>query len=211
MNRLEPNSFKNLNEYIVANPYRVDIAVKSLQAAFKNNLTWLEKSFPRAVRRVKKIESGNNVIDRIFPAIRTQDGNDEADLMELDNESAYSFFYQPDTETSIDFEEFSNFNVYEVPLRAIFWMNLNFIDPDRGDDFLPELTTEVLKVILNTVYEDVDGTYVRGVEINDIYQEPQNIFEGFSFNLVDTQFLHYPNRGLRVDMTVTISETCQIV
>ena len=208
MNRQFPNSTKELNQYIVENPYRADIAVKALQAAYSENLDWLEKSFPRAVLRTEKITQADREVERRFPAVRTMDGNDEADMLEVDNYAAYDFFYQIDTENLIDFEE-RVFNVYQAQLRNIFWFNLNEIDPNRGDDFLPELETEILQVISNTKYQDFNGTTIRGIEVQRVYQEPQNIFSGFSFNLVDTQFLHYPYRGLRFDLLVTFSEQCQ--
>lgn len=208
MNRQDFNSLKDLQEYVVQNPYRVDIAVKALQAAYLQNLQWLEKSFPRAVLRTKQVELENgSMAERIFPAIRTIDGNDEADLLEVDNFAAYDFFYQPDTENTVNWQE-RTYNEYQAPLRNIFWFDLNSINPDRGDDFLPELETEILQVISNTKFEDFNNTTIRGVEVQRVYQEPQNIFEGFSFNLVNTQFLHYPYRGLRIDMLITFSEQC---
>lgn len=208
MNRLGPNSTKEFNVYTVENPFAEDIAIKSLQAEFASKLAWLDKSFPRAVLRTTTIDTERGQVERRFPAVPTIDGNDQEDLLEQDNFSAYSFFYQVDPVNSINYEERA-FNVYESSIRNIFWVNLNAIDPGRSDDFLLELESEILNVISNTRHTGSNNTTVRGVEVQRIYREPQNIFEGFSFDLLETQFLHYPYRGLRFDLNVTLSITCQ--
>ena len=209
MNRLTPNSFRDFPEYIVQNPFREDVAIKSLQSKYKNSLPWLTKSFGRAVSRTAKIQDENGrFIEKRYPAIRTGDGHDEADLLEVDNFASYSFFYSVDPVSTVDYIEALR-NVYIVNVRNIFWFNLNYIDPSRGDDFSLELESQIIDAIGLTTFEETQKTNVRGIEILRIYTEPQNIFEGFSFNLVDSQFLHYPNRGLRFDLQITLSDKCQ--
>lgn len=203
MNRLTPNSVKNIPAYVIPTPYGIDMVVNGLQAKFAE-LTWLEKSFSRSVSMVKEIE-GDQVV---FPGIFTEEGKDFANLIEVDNYSAYSFFFAKDSETVEDYSEAIR-NTYSRTLSVIFWMNLQQIDNTRRDDFLEELKQEILKMIANTRFpQSANNGEVLGIEVSDIYDEPKNIFEGFTFDLLETQFLHYPYRGLRIELDCTYIENC---
>ncbi len=211
--RLKPNAIKEVTPYIVPNPVGIDMVVKGLQAEYTEKLDWLEKSFARAVIRSEQREDPNesDVItgSYIYPAVFISDSHDFLNMLELDNYSAYSFFVANGTETVEDFEEGIP-NTYSRELSSIFWMNLEQVDENRKDDFLEELKTEIKRVIENvniSVFGD-EGT-VLGVEIVSIFDQPENIFDGFSVELEKSQLLYFPYRGLRFDLLCQYVDECE--
>ena len=208
MNRLQPNAVKNYDAYILDDPQRIDVVVQGLQQSYAE-LPWLEKSFARAVTRTNQIEEDDGRMKtRIWPGVYVGPGKDYEDMLEVDNYNAYSFFYQRDSEQPLEYQDRIREIVYESRLSAIFWINLNQVDPQRQDDFLPELVTDVVQRTSQARFTDTLKYSVHGVDITDIYTEPQNIFQGFTFDLAETQFLHYPYRGIRIDMNAMYSEKC---
>ncbi len=205
MNRLRPLSIKNVTPHVVSDPRGIDFVVKGLQLQFDTNLDWLDKSFARAVIRTEERE---NQGEYVFPAMFVQNGYDYLNMLELDNFDSYSFFVARDPETVTDYEEEQR-NNYSRRLSCIFWMNLQRVDDSRQDDFLEELKIEIRKSIMAARYDfNSNGGEVLGVEVLAIYDEPKNIFEGFSLNVTDTQFLYYPYRGLRIDLNCSYIENC---
>ncbi len=204
MRQLEPNAIKNITPHIIPVPRGIDMVTKSLQTSF-DGLEWLEKSFARAVFQSKVVE---DLGEYTFPAVFVQDGFDFLDLMLNDNWKSYSFMIARDGEKIEDYQEGVQ-NVITRKLSCIFWMNLQRIDETRRDDFLEELKQDVLKAIKNTSFrESTNGASVLGVSLLDIFDEPKNIFDSFTFNTDKTQALYYPYRGLRIDLDCLYREEC---
>lgn len=211
--RLQPNAIKEVAPYIEENPFGIDIVVKGLQSAYSDELEWLEKSFARAVVRSEQrgevAESGELTTNYIYPAIFVQKGYDFLNMLELDNWDAYSFFIARDPEDVLEFEEGIR-NTYERTLSSIFWFNLERVKPSRQTDYLEELKREIIEVITNAQFPDTDdGGSVLGVEIDEIFDEPENIFEGFSVELEKSQLLYFPYRGLRIDLLCKYVDECE--
>jgi len=212
MKRLRPNSIKEVPAPILSDPVGIDMVVVALQTEFANEITWLEKSFGRAVRMVEQRQVGEDAGDLgeyVFPALIVQEGYDFFNLMEVDNFDAYSFFYAHDPEEVVEYEEGIQ-NTYRRRLSCVFWMNLQRVDESRKDDFLEELKREITKVISNARLDDSGFTNgeIQGIEILEVYDEPDNIFEGFTVELQDSLMLHYPFRGLRIELDCTYVEDC---
>lgn len=212
--RSRPNAIKELPTYIIGSPLGIDIISTRLQIEYEDNLDWLEKSFGRAVIRSEQRgevqDSGEGLTeDYIYPAMFVNEKYDFLNMLELDNWDAYSFFLARDPESVIEYEEGIR-NTYERRLSNIFWFNLERVKENRFDDYLEELKREILSVIANAQFPDTEtGGSVLGVEVLEVYDEPENIFEGFSLDLEKTQLLYFPYRGLRIDMTCQYVDECQ--
>jgi len=204
MRQLQPLAITNITPYIVPVPRGIDMVCKSLQRSF-DGIEWLEKSFARAVYRSKTIEGGS---EYIYPAVFVEDGYDYLDLMNLDNWKSYSFMLAKDNEKVVDYQE-EVVNTMSRTLSCVFWMNLEKIDPNRYDDFLEELKQDVVKAIKSTRFLDTtNNATVYGVNVLNIFDEPDNIFEGFSQDITANQSLYYPYKGLRIDLEALYSEEC---
>lgn len=212
MNRLTPNEIKNVTPNIITAPFGIDMVVKGLQAKF-SELPWLEKSFARAVTMstLREDVSRRGVefdLDYIYPGMFVADGQDYFDMLLNDNVSAYSFFMARDPEETQNYHRGSRVELKRT-LSAIFWMNLQLVDNTRKDDFLEELKEEVIDKISNAVYQDNAGNgTVTSVDIIDINDEPRNVFDGFTLDNTETQFLYYPFRGLRFDLDCVFIVNC---
>ncbi len=203
MNRLTPLSIKNVTPYVNPDPYGVDLAVNGLQAAFAA-IPWMEKAFGRAVKRSVKVDGSA----RLFPACFIDDGKDFYDMLLIDNYKSFCFFYARDPEAIVDHVEYVR-NTITRPLSAIFWMNLQEVDTARSDDFLGKLKSEIIKAVNEARYPiGSSNDQVKAVTIIDINDEPENIYQGFTVDLEETQTIYFPYRGLRIDFNVTYLEGC---
>lgn len=203
MIRLEPLAIKNVTPHVITEPRGIDMVCKSLQSSF-DNVLWLDKSFARAVFRTEKRDDK----DYVYPAMFVANGYDYLDMLQIDNWKSYSFMIARDSESVEDYEEGIQ-NTLKRKLSCVFWMNLEQVGPTRQDDFLEELKQDLIKAIKNARFLDVtNGSSVLGVEIQNIYDEPKNIFSGFTISETDSQFLYYPYRGLRIDLRCFYTEEC---
>jgi hypothetical protein len=157
------------------------------------SLTWLEKSFGRATVASRNTENGLY----IYPAVLIPT-YDNLDMLALDNWKSYSFFVARDNETRVSDTGYDK--AFERPINLILWANLQEVDSSRNDDFLEELKQDVLdKMVINRE----TGDKVLSIDVTNVYDEPANVFEGFTVELAESQLLYYPYRGLRIEMNVT--------
>lgn len=199
MNGLSPNALRSITPYVVSDPYGIDIPSKAIQSAM-SGISWIEKSFARAVIQSRKQDGASYT----FPSMFVADGKDFLDMIALDVWKSYSFLIARDPETPIDYNEGES-NRYERRLDLIVWMNLQRVDNTRKDDFLPELIEDVktaIRTAQNAQFE------LESIEILNIYDEPQRVFEGFTVDLDNYQNLYYPYRGFRIEMNTIYSDVC---
>jgi len=196
MRRVNPNAIKNVTPYVIVAPVRIGMVVQALQASL-GTLTWLTKSFGRAIKMSEKRKDDNY----IFPAMFVSSSKDHLNMLELDNWNAYSFMFSDDAETVENYEKGFR-NLYKRKLSIMFWMNLDKIDNTKeGNQHLEELKEEILAKIGTTVYTDSAGSgAVQDVEVMEIFEKPENVFSEFSFEETETQFLYPPYRGIRIDL-----------
>jgi hypothetical protein len=208
--RLAPIEVKDVTPFVVSEPYGIDIAITGIQQKLAQQIPWLEKSFGKAVKRVNttKNEAGSDE-DYFFPSMFIEDGKDWLDLLMNDNFNSYTFFTVDDPTTIEDFEEGVQ-NIYQRPFNLIFWGNLDRIYPSKTYDYLEEIKDDIAKAIkISRYYEDpTDHRTVQGVDIVSIFDNHENIFDGFSFDRAKTQYLHFPYRGLKFTMNAYIVEGC---
>lgn len=192
--RTTPNAFKNQSVYNLQNPVGVDIVVDALQRKFQDTFNWLEKAFPRAVL----VGTTNDQNDEIeFPGVFTEESKDLANMLNQDNYNAYCFFYAEDGETLLD-EEYNQFiaNRLQRTLHVIFWINLERI-------YGANVTIERIEEIKQDIWKAIGETYYTcdtAAEVVDVFDEPDNIFNLFTFNFVQSQNMKFPTVGLRFEL-----------
>lgn len=204
MRRLSPNAIKNVAPHYLDSPKGIDMVSCALQYKFELDLIWLEKSFGRAVLRAEKRDNQ----DYLFPACFVGEGYDYLDMLAIDNYDAYSFSFARDPEAVEEYQE-SISNTYSRLLSVIFWWNMERINYNLQTDQNEGLKQEVKKAITTCTYQpSVDGGQVIGVEIENIYDQPDQVFQDFSFDHIETQSLYYPFGGIRVDLNCYFVEDC---
>lgn len=191
--RLQPNSVKDLPEYFVPSPDRVDRVVKVLQTDYKAKLSWLEKSFPRAIKT--GYIDGDNTIE--YAGLFTGVNNDIANITNTDNYEAYSFFYAEDNETPLESEDVvKGKGLYLTrTLHIFFHFDLSKVNPGGDIFYVQTLKNEIWDVMNAATFDCscIDFTTAQ------VYDEPQQIFDPFfrDFSYPFTQALTWPKAALR--------------
>ena len=180
---------RTIREQTKTNPQLLDIPIEQLKAGLKKNITWLDQCFGRAWKITRQV--GNKKYTE--PCIYTGVGNEYESLVPSADLGNYSFFVLSDP-TNLE-DEF-----VEARCSLIVWADLRRCfdgDANRRD-------TEVLKEdLLRGLKQDI---YVKGAWfiVDRVYEEAKNVFNGFTLDENDNQFMMQPYCGFRVDGTLRI-------
>lgn len=192
--RQTPNAFKNVTPYFLTNPVGIDLVVDAIQRKLDDEFNWLEKSFARAVKASSTTSEGDDIE---FPAMFIEDGKDLTNMLNIDNYDAYSFFYAEDAENIVDDDEYNQFiaNRLQRTLHLFVWLDLKRVDPTEVENYTEKVKQDIWKAIGETYY------YCdTSAEIVNVFDEPDNIFEDFTFDYIKSQNMLYPKVGIRFEL-----------
>ena len=167
---------KNPLVHIIADPKGLDLAIQNIQVAL-NQISWLEKSFGRAIEVDKK--------PLVF-----QEGKDYYPTMANDALKSFSFF-RANRERSAENYEWNVTSYFEETIvDLIVWGNMKKIDTTKNYPFKEELLIDVLKVLKND----------SNILIRRIWDErPEDVFSNYE---IDDSKLMYPFFGFRIEMNL---------
>lgn len=177
---------------IKSNPTLFDAEVAKMQVVLGDRLPWLDHVFGlcEVLTEVKErtrftsanLYVGNGEYERIMPC------------EELGN---FAFFYLRDPQEFVT----RNKNLIRSPYSLVLWYNM-------GKVSLPtdERNREALK---GQILDAIKSAHNPHFEVSRIYENPRNVFNEFSYDHTDNQFLMSPYSGLRIDGTITIAVPCE--
>lgn len=168
-------------------PALTDKVIVKMQDVLKENLWWLDYSFGRSQKLVTTKEGKNY----FYPAVHIGKGTYINVLpdQELGN---YSFFTIEDPQ-EIDFNARA-FNNIKSKFALVFWFNLDNVF--RGAD---DRNTEAIKAqIIELLTRGIHLSEGR-INIRQIFEQPENIYKGYSLKEVDSQYMMQPFAGLRFE------------
>lgn len=182
----------------ITTPYLFDKVIRELQQALKEGLPWLENSFGRVERRVTEVNERRLYV----PAIYQQDGQ-YGIMLPDDRLGCYSFFVMHDP------QEVLNRMQTEVriksPFSLIVWVDMRRVEKKmRMPD---ERNTEYVKEQVLSVIETASKRKGH-ISINRIYERAENVFDGFSLDEVNNQFLMSPFAGFRFYGEMIVTNDC---
>ena len=182
----------------ITTPYLFDKVIRELQQALKDGLPWLENSFGRVERRVTEVNERRLYV----PAIYQQDGM-YGIMLPDDRLGCYSFFVMHDP------QEVLNRMQTEVriksPFSLIVWVDMRRVEKKmRMPD---ERNTEYIKEQVLSVIETASKRKGH-ISINRIYERAENVFDGFSLDEVNNQFLMSPFAGFRFYGEMIVTNDC---
>lgn len=182
----------------ITTPYLFDKVIRELQQALKEGLPWLENSFGRVERRVTEVNERRLYV----PAIYQQDGQ-YGIMLPDDRLGCYSFFVMHDP------QEVLNRMQTEVriksPFSLIVWVDMRRVEKKmRMPD---ERNTEYIKEQVLSVIETASKRKGH-ISINRIYERAENVFDGFSLDEVNNQFLMSPFAGFRFYGEMIVTNDC---
>lgn len=179
-------------------PYLFDKVIEELAQDMKDNLAWLDASFGRAERLVKTIDGKRVYTPNVYKA------SDQYELLLPDDRlGCFSFFvlHEP--------QEVMNRIQMEVRLKSPFslivWVDMRRVEkmmqmPDeRNSEYIKE---QVLSVIQRARIS------TGSVSVTKIYERAENVFEGFSLDEVQNQFLMSPFAGFRFYGEMIVTNDC---
>ena len=179
-------------------PYLFDKVIEELAQDMKDNIAWLDASFGRAERLVKTIDGKRVYTPNVYK------GGDQYELLLPDDRlGCFSFFvlHEP--------QEVMNRMQMEVRLKSPFslivWVDMRRVEkmmqmPDeRNSEYIKE---QVLSVISRARLSK------GSVSVAKIYERAENVFEGFSLDEVENQFLMSPFAGFRFYGEMIVTNDC---
>lgn len=179
-------------------PYLFDKVIEELAQDMKDNLAWLDASFGRSERLVKTIDGKRIYTPNVYK------GGDQYELLLPDDRlGCFSFFvlHEP--------QEVMNRMQMEVRLKSPFslivWVDMRRVEkmmqmPDeRNSEYIKE---QVLSVISRARLSK------GSVSVTKIYERAENVFEGFSLDEVENQFLMSPFAGFRFYGEMIVTNDC---
>lgn len=179
-------------------PYLFDKVIHELQQALKNGLPWLDHSFGRCERLVKTVDGKRIYTPNVYK------GNEQYEqILPDDRHGCYSFFvlHEP--------QEVLNRMQMEVriktPFSLVMWVDMRKVEqkmrmPDeRNTDYIKE---QVLSVIATSFLKK------GSVSVARIYEKAENVFDGFSLDEVDNQYLMSPFAGFRFYGEMIVTNDC---
>lgn len=181
----------------VSNPALFDRCICSLQDGLVKELPWLDHCFGRVERLVKE----TNGMRRYTPNIYL--GKDEY-LLLLPDQGLGNFCY-----FVMDDPEDVQWNVGERSrlhgtFSLVVWVDMRTIEDDDTRN------TEAVKAQILRALNG--GIWVRSgsISVAEIYSRAENVFNGFTLDEVDNQFLMSPFAGWRFEGTITINDECAL-
>lgn len=175
--------------------YLFDRVIQGLQDAL-GDIAWLTHIFGRSERLVKMKDGMRYYTPNVYY------GRDEYIQLLPDNRDLgnYCFFVleEPQTVTY----PMGIQNRVRAPFSLIVWVDMRTVGATYDDRNTEQLKEQVLKTIKR-------GWVKHGaVTVEKVYERAENVFQGYSLDEVDNQYLMSPFAGFRLTGEMQIDEEC---
>lgn len=178
-------------------PELLDTVIEQVRQWLPEVLPWLDMAHGRAERIVKYDTSGRRVYS---PAAYTGKGNEYVLLTPDSSGGNFCFFWIADPQQA-DWGDRSQVGV-SARYSLIFWWDYRRIYQSCGIRDREAVKRQILDALRSV-------TLRRGrLTVTRLYELAENIYQGFTLDEVDNQFLMHPYGGLRVDGEIYAVENC---
>lgn len=181
-----------------ARAYLFDKVIQYLQDAL-GGVSWLTHVFGRSERLVRMADGRTYY----FPAVYYGKGEYIPLLPDNTGLGNYVFFVLDEPQTvSVPF---GTMNRLKAPFSMVAWVDMRTIDSVSD-----ARNTEYVK---ETLLKTIRRAWVKegNVSVDRIYQQAENVFQGYSLEEVDNQYLMAPFAGFRMTGELMIDEECDTV
>jgi hypothetical protein len=170
---------------LLEEPVGLDAEIQRLQLLLLAELYWLQLSYGKAYRGSRK--NGNKTVyfPEVYHGVR-----EYRDVLPNDNVQAQSFFYPTGPAVNANREPVPGTLGFKQSVDLIVWANLLKVDPSKNYRFEHELLLDVMRVL----NEDGQARILR------IFHANEDIFRGFSLELVPEKALRQPYCGFRIQL-----------
>lgn len=179
-------------------PYLFDKVIEEIQQSLKANLPWLDVAYGRSERLVKTINGRRYYTPNVYV------GRGEYDsLLPDDRRGCYSFFVMSEPQ-QVKQQVQTEVRI-KAPFSLIVWADMRSVErvmhlPDeRNTEYIKEAVLSVLNTTL---------TRRGSFDVQAIYERAENVFQGFTLEEVDNQFLMSPFAGFRLVGEMIVTNDC---
>lgn len=179
-------------------PYLFDKVIEEIQQSLKANLPWLDVAYGRSERLVKTINGRRYYTPNVYI------GRGEYDsLLPDDRRGCYSFFVMSEPQ-QVKQQVQTEVRI-KAPFSLIVWADMRCVErvmhlPDeRNTEYIKEAVLSVLNTTL---------TRRGSFDVQAIYERAENVFQGFTLDEVDNQFLMSPFAGFRLVGEMIVTNDC---
>ena len=175
--------------------YLFDRVIQGLQDAL-GDIAWLTHIFGRSERLVKMKDGMRYYTPNVYY------GRDEYIQLLPDNRDLgnYCFFVMEEPQTVT--YPMGIQNRVRAPFSLIVWVDMRTVGATYDDRNTEQLKEQVLKTIKR-------GWIKHGaVTVEKVYERAENVFQGYSLDEVDNQYLMSPFAGFRLTGEMQIDEEC---
>lgn len=179
-------------------PRLFDHVIQDLQKNIAKRLLFMNHIFGRC-ERLQKDVNGHRVFSPNVYA-----GKDEYILLTPDNTELgnYCFFVAGEPEQLA--VQMGSYGRLRAPFSLVVWVDMRTIEEDDDRN-----TYDVELKVLDAIGE-AGAIRHGGMTIGRIYHRAENVFDGFTLDEVDNQFLMSPFFGLRIEMEFWVNEDCTL-
>ena len=175
--------------------YLFDRVIQGLQDAL-GALGWLNHIFGRSERLVKMKDGMRYYTPNIYM------GKDEYIPLLPDNRKLgnYCFFVLDEPQTVST--PYGNSNRVRSPFSLVVWVDMRTVGATYDDRNTEDLKEQLLKTVRRA--------WLRhgAVTVERVYEKAENVFQGFSLDEVDNQYMMSPYAGFRITGEMQIDEDC---
>ena len=177
------------------NPKLFDVAIGAIQQGLADRLGWLDYSFGRAERLVKDVDGRKYYTPNVYVGKRDYELVMPDDF-HLGN---YSFFVMDEPQ---DVEAPLQEQVkITAPFSLIVWVDMRTIDDND------ERNTEAVKEAVLMALHDIHLRRGR-FSVTKIYERAENVWQGFTQDETQNQFMMSPFAAFRFVGEMTIYNEC---
>ena len=177
-------------------PKLFDRPIQDIQRSIAKKLLFIDHVFGRCERLAKESDGRKVYTPNVYA------GRDEYILLTPDNTDLgnYCFFVREDPEQMV--EGFGNHGRMRCPFSLVVWLDMRTIE-DEDERNVYDVELKVLDAVASP-----GVLRSGGLTVNRLYHRAENVFDGFTLDEVDNQFLMSPFFGLRVQMELWVDEDC---
>lgn len=176
-------------------PIFTDKLICELQDYLIENLNWLDHAFGRCQRLIT-LKDGRSYY---YPGIHIESGK-YINVFPTSEFGNFSFFHIADPQR-VEFNSHS-FNRVWANYALIFWFNLDsiFTTTERNTEVMK---AQIIQILTRNIYLKSGS-----ITVNNIYEQAENIYKGFSIKEIESQFLMQPYAGFRFEGEIYFNESC---
>lgn len=179
----------------------LDTVLSEATSRLTSEIPWLTHAYGRAYPIIRSIKGKSYVVPSIYVGTK-QNPNEYLDLLPDSKLGNFSFFWIDDP------QEISRVTANTVKVVAnyalIFWFDMRKV--------YGELDNRNLEFLKKQILDLLNGKLLRTsgrINVTRVFEYGKNIYEGFTTQEIDSQYLMHPYAGFRFEGKIEFEEPCQ--